>query len=485
MVVFFFIIVLVVIAGIGVLWASNLPGDVLITFGPQNQIEVQLVVALLGVLLALLWWAVVGLLRLPTRFSRAHRDSKVKSANKSLADGLLAAEAGDAAQARRLASRAEKYADDDRLKLLLEARTAEITDDWADAERAWGQLARLPGGQLAGLKGAATSARARGDTLNAEARAREAIELKSGADWPFNALFDSQVTRGEWQNAIDTLAIGEKRNMLAADMIKRRRAVLQTALAMSLPNDQRKDTQKLLADAIRSTPAFPPAAWHGARQLMMDDKVKPAQGVLELAWKARPHPALSNLSRRLSPDDSPESQRARLQALVSANPDHRESRILKAEIAMADRDWLSAVKTLALLVEESPTARLCMLLDQALRGYGDDTEAVRWGRMAATASREPEWSDIDPKGAAFEYDAREWARLVYAFGDASNLIHPRYETYARELEAGRNIALPAPARVSANRPEQVSTAVARLPDQSTTSTMSAPPLDYAPGDDNE
>ena len=39
MVVFFFIIVLVVIAGIGVLWASNLPGDVLITFGPQNQIE--------------------------------------------------------------------------------------------------------------------------------------------------------------------------------------------------------------------------------------------------------------------------------------------------------------------------------------------------------------------------------------------------------------------------------------------------------------
>ena len=176
----------------------------------------------------------------------------------------------------------------------------------------------------------------------------------------------------------------------------------------------------------------------------MDEKIKAAQGVLELGWKARPHPALSQLARRLETNAAPSVIEGRLKNLVAANPDHRESRILGAELAMQSRNWLNAVKALALLVEEKPTARLCLLLEKALRGYGDLTEAERWGRMAVTAAREPEWSDIDPRGGAFQYANRDWARMVYAFGDAGTLIHPRYETSERELEAGRPVALPAP-----------------------------------------
>ena len=54
------------------------------------------------------------------------------------ADGLLAAEAGDSLLAQKLSKKAAQHAEDDRLKLLLEARTAEIADDWANAERALG-----------------------------------------------------------------------------------------------------------------------------------------------------------------------------------------------------------------------------------------------------------------------------------------------------------------------------------------------------------
>jgi HemY protein len=217
--------------------------------------------------------------------------------------------------------------------------------------------------------------------------------------------------------------------------------VLHTARAVSLPNERRLDAQKALAEAIRSAPGFPPAAWHGARHLMTDGKAKAAQGVLELGWKARPHPVLAQLSRRLVPQDKHENIVVRLQALVAANPGHRESRILAAEIAMDGADWVGAVKALALLVEENPTARLCLLMERALKGYGDPAEAARWGRMAVSASREPDWSDIDPKGNAFEFATRDWSRLVYAYGDAADLVHPRYETYGRELEAGRVLML--------------------------------------------
>jgi len=192
--------------------------------------------------------------------------------------------------------------------------------------------------------------------------------MKSGADWPFNALFDSQVAAGNWAAARTTLTTGEKRGQTSGESLRRPRAVLYTAQATNLQHSERKEAQRLLAEAIRSAPSFPPAAWHGARQLMIDDKIKAAQGVLELGWKARPHPALSQLLQRLDSAATPKVIADRPKAPITANPDQPESRILEADLAMRDRDWLSSVKSLALLVEEKPTARLCLLLEKAWRG---------------------------------------------------------------------------------------------------------------------
>ncbi|MEZ5953584.1 MAG: heme biosynthesis HemY N-terminal domain-containing protein [Hyphomonas sp.] len=455
-------------------WAYTLPGEVTVPVG-QEEVRIKSGLAALGVvflsaLIAALWWIISGLFVLPGRIGRSRKRAQARKANSALTEGLLAAEAGDADAALKLARKAAKHAEDERLKLLLEARAAEANNDWAGAERAWGQLTRLPGGQLAGLRGAATAASERGDQLTAESRAREALALKSSADWPFNSLFDLQVSKGEWEKALETLSLGEKRGMISGDSLRRRRAVLHTARAVGLPHDRKVDAQKALAEAIRSAPAFPPAAFHGARALMTDGKPKPAQGVLELGWKARPHPALAQLARRLVPQDTAANIAGRLQALINMNPTHRESRILAAEIAMDKADWVGAIRSLALLVEENPTARLCLLMERALKGYGDMGEANRWGRMAVSASREPDWSDIDPKGSAFDFDKAGWARLVYAFGDVGDLIHPRYETYGRELEAGRVLALPGPEEDEPPKP--------KAPDRPLT-----PPLDYAPDDD--
>ena len=475
MIVLFVVIALLVLTGLFVLWASRLPGGLTIDFGTGAAYEIELVVALLGLLLlgaaiAVIWSFVTGLLSFPARFGKARRASKVRDANRALADGLLAAEAGDAALAKKLSKKAAQHAEDDRLKLLLEARTAEVSDDWANAERAWGQLARLPGGQMAGLRGAAAAASARGDQLASEARAREALELKSSAEWPFNSLFDSQVASARWSEALSTLETGERRNQIPPDRSRRRRAVLLTASALQLGNVERRQTQSMLSEAIKAAPDFPPASYHFARHLMIDDKIRQAQSTIEAAWRSRPHPALAQLSRRLEADPSPASLTERMSNLANANPDHRESRILTAELAMMDRAWLDAVKSIALLVEEKPTARLCMLMEKALLGYGDTEEAERWARMAATASREPEWSDIDPKGGTFALSDRDWSRMVYAFGDAGNLIHPRYEAYERELDAAKPLALPGPDTDGVSGSIQ-------------TKSIASQPLDYVPGDD--
>ncbi|MEM9667948.1 MAG: heme biosynthesis HemY N-terminal domain-containing protein [Pseudomonadota bacterium] len=470
------IVVVLIAAGAGTVYLANMPGGVSFElFGWEGRLPVLATIILqlmIGGTIALIWGLFAGLWKLPVRIGKSRRASRVRKANYALTDGLLAAEAGDIKTAQRLAKKADSYADDERLKVLLEARTAEADGDWIAAERAWAQLARLPGGQLAGLRGTASAAMERGDPKGAEASARAALELKSGADWPFNSLFDLQVARGDWDKALDTLSLGEKNRLISGDSLRRRRAVLQTAKAASVPHEQRSIAQKALAEAIRAAPGFPPAVVHGARQLILEGKDKAAMDILEMGWISRPHPAIAQTARQISLGADQASAEKTLERLIAANPDHYESKILRAELSMKNDDWVKAVKILSLLVEIGPTGRLCLLMERALKGYGDEVEAARWARMAVTASREADWSDLDPKGGAFNYGAADWARLVYRFGDAGQLVHPRHEAYSRELDVDRALtALPAPDDDGAPKPG------VKLPPGEM-----AQPLDFVPED---
>jgi HemY protein len=210
-----FTLLLIGLAAFGGTLLYQMEGAVEVSIPGRDSWELKIGDAILAAIfaagvLAALWWLLAGVVTLPWTLGKSHRAAQVRKANKALAEGLLAAEAGDAKAAMKLARRAERYAEDDRLKLLLQARAAEASDDWSGAEHAWSELMDLPGGELAGLRGAASAALERGDTSAAETRARRAVALKSGADWPFNSLFDLQVSRGRWSQALDTLNRGQR-----------------------------------------------------------------------------------------------------------------------------------------------------------------------------------------------------------------------------------------------------------------------------------
>ena len=92
MIILFLIILLIVIAGVFVMWASRLPGGLTLDLGNGTLYEFELVWALLAILLigaamALIWSLLTGLVTLPSRFSRSRKASKVKAANRALFDG--------------------------------------------------------------------------------------------------------------------------------------------------------------------------------------------------------------------------------------------------------------------------------------------------------------------------------------------------------------------------------------------------------------
>lgn len=489
-------IVIVLLAMGAVLWAVQSPTE--ISFegpgfeGSTSRAALALVAIIIGGVMAIVWWIVGWVWDLPGRISRTAKKLRGKRARESIAEGLLAAEGGDAAAAARAAGRLLEVKDDGigsrKLAMLLRARAHEANENWLEAERAYSDLAREKGGELAGLRGLAAAAVKRGDKRTAILHAQSAAALKSQAAWPFRSMLQMQTESADWTGALSTLAEGEKRALLNSDSIRRRRAVLLTAEATRQRSTDAGEAERLALDALKAAPGLPPAALLAARLALLAGRASKAQSVIETAWKSRPHPALTIVWGDLKPNEDQRTRARRLRTLADFNPEHRESRILVAEAAIAEGDWPSAYEALLPLVSESPSARLCTLMEAVARGRGDTEDAHRWAHQAASAPREPDWSDLDPDGGSFAYSDEEWSRLVHTFGDAAQLIHPRYESYGRELEAMARVALPAPKESepsTGRKSKPVKPSVRKTSPDDTDSTLhpyKPPAPDYAPED---
>jgi HemY protein len=254
-----------------------------------------------------------------------------------------------------------------------------------------------------------------------------------------------EVQAADWEAALDTLELGDKRKLVDDKIAKRRRAVLMTAEAQKLERERKPDRAADMAQkAFRMAPAFAPAAAMAARLLAGEGKRERAASILEEAWENGPHPALAHAYRDLAPGETREARAARMLSLADKRRDSRESKIIIAENAMERSDWSAAQSALEDAYRENPSSRICILFAQVARGRGDENGARTWLAQAAAAPREPDWSDLDPEGPAFLYDDSDWARLVYVFGDGGQLIHPRMERGANDA-LGPVLALPAAA----------------------------------------
>jgi HemY protein len=113
---------------------------------------------------------------------------------------------------------------------------------------------------------------------------------------------------------------------------------------------------------------------------------------LTTAWSANPHPDLAAAYAAIEPDETPAERRARFSKLTAAKPDDPESRLLLAELALADEDFPAARKALGDLAESHPTTRSLAVMAAIERGQGAPDAVVRgWLAKALNASRGPQW----------------------------------------------------------------------------------------------
>jgi len=384
------------------------------------------------------WRTLLWILAAPERAARAGLENRRRQANEALSRGFLAAAAGDGSEARRLALKAADLAQDTpALVRVLTAQAAEAAGDVPAAEAAYAAMLAVPEMRLAGLKGLMQLALDQGDRAAALKYAEQAYGQTRAARWAWRALLEARLEAADWTAALELVKSALDRKIVPPVTAERARAALLAARAAQLEHapEPKARAQALdqAVEAAKLQPGFAPGVVMAARLLAQDGKLSRAETAILQAWKAAPHPALWLAYRDLRTDETPRQRAIRLAALAAENPAHRESRILQVEVALIAGDPAAARAAAHALEGEAVTARTAGLQARVAYASGQPDEARLWMARGMAAPHEPDWSDLDPEGRAFAYQAADWARLVSTFAETGELIHPRFERHERSL----------------------------------------------------
>lgn len=324
-----------------------------------------------------------------TRWLGSRRSRRGQDA---LSRGLVAAAAGDAAEARRLAKRTQGLLGTSPLALLLTAQAAQLEGDEEGQRTAYRAMLDHPGTEFLGLRGLFMEAMRREDTEEAAVLAARAHALKPRAAWAANALFDLKSANGEWSEAKGVLEDAARAKLIDADVARRRRAVLLAAEALDAQAADPERALKLALQALDLSPALAPAAVLAAKKLSADGRAWRAQDIVEAAWAQSPHPDLATAYAAIKPAGTLEESAERLIGLAHLKRDHFESRMLEAEQNANLGKWAEARRVLAPLARGFASARVCALMAEIEQGQRRDAaSAHRWLERAVRAPRDAEW----------------------------------------------------------------------------------------------
>lgn len=211
---------------------------------------------LLAFLFLVLWWGIYLAWTSPDKMKAYLSRRRREQGYDALEKALIASAAGDGEAAVRQAARADALLERPALSRLLAARAAEAAGNLEGAEAHYEALLEDKRTEVVAHRGLAQLAHERGDQQTTEEHARDAFSKAKGARWAFEALLDSQIAQGRWEAALDTLNEGERRKQLPLDQLQRRRAVIMTAAAMSLEEEQPDRARDLAEAATRAAPGL-------------------------------------------------------------------------------------------------------------------------------------------------------------------------------------------------------------------------------------
>ncbi|HEY9039555.1 MAG TPA: heme biosynthesis HemY N-terminal domain-containing protein [Roseovarius sp.] len=395
---------LVVLVTFGASYLLELDGGVRIVMAgvELNLTPVKAVLALAIIILGL--WLLMRLAALliavlkfingdETAISRYFDRNRQEKGYRALSEGMLALASGEGDVAMARAARAERYLKKPALTTLVTAQAAEMAGNRAKAEEAYKRLLKDDRTRFVGVRGILRQKLADGDTDTAMKLAQTAFGLKPAHAEIQDTLLKLQTGQEDWAGARSTLNAKLKFGNIPRDVHKRRDAVLALSEARDIAvSGKTVEAREAAIEANRLSPHLIPAAVMAARGYIAQNAPRYAARVIRKAWDQQPHPDLAAAFAAIAPDETPQQRLKRFAKLFTARPDHRESKLVEAELNLAAEDFPAARRALGDLVENDPDARVLTIMAAIERGEGAPDRVVKgWLARALTAPRGPQW----------------------------------------------------------------------------------------------
>jgi HemY protein len=328
-----------------------------------------------------------------TALSRYFDRNRERKGFQALSEGLMALASGEGRLAIAKATKAEKYLHKPELTDLITAQAAEMVGDNRKAEEVYKRLLKTDTTRFVGIRGIMKQKLTAGDTDTALQLAERAFAIKPKHAEVQDTLLQLQAEKHDWAGARKTLAAKLKHGSLPRDVFKRRDAVLALSSATDIDDaEQSGKAAEAAIEANRASPDLIPAAALAARSFVEQGRKRNAIKVIKKAWETHPHPDLAAAFAAIEPDETPAARIQRFLQLTRIQPDHRETRLLMAELNLAAEDFPEARRSLGTLIEDNPDARILAIMAAIEKGEGAPDRVVRgWLAKALTAPRGPQW----------------------------------------------------------------------------------------------
>ncbi|MCG5243033.1 heme biosynthesis protein HemY [Azospirillum doebereinerae] len=395
----FFLKLAVVIAA--AIWLVEHPGSVrvnMLGYAIETSFTVALLIGLVALGVAALGYRLIrSVLRTPSRIRRHSRARKRERGYRALTQGMVAVAAGDAPTARKMARKADGLLNEPPLTMLLSAQAAQLQGDDRAANEYFTAMLERPETAFLGLRGLLTQAIKTGDRVEALQLARRARALQPNTPWLLATLYDLEARAGDWASAEGTLQQAIQAGAIPTEDGRRHRTVLLLERSFEAERRGRSDNALSHAQSAHDlSPGFVPAAARLARLMVAAGKQKAAAKVVERTWRQSPHPDLADAYREVLGSYDPLTRVKLFEKLLTQAPNHVESHIALARIALEAQLWGEARDHLNRALAIEPSRRLYRLFAELERSERHDEAAARdWMAKAAAAPADPAWT-CDP-----------------------------------------------------------------------------------------
>jgi HemY protein len=461
---FFLLVVFALALGFG--WLADRPGEMVVNFeGYQYQVSLMAAaVAVTAVVAAVMiaWWLVKSIWNSPYTIARYFRVRQRDRGYQALSTGMIAAGAGDAALARKMNRQAAKLirSDTEPLISLLDAQASLLEGDHDTAREKFERMLDDPEMRLLGLRGLYLEAERLGDRAAARHYAGRAADVAPQLGWAIDSTLEEKTASGDWDGALGLIDAQKSTRQVERDVINRRRAVLLTAKAQDLLDNDLTAAKAAAVEANRLAPDFPPAAVIAAKALFRQNDIRKGAKILEAAWKAEPHPAVADLYIHARPGDAVLDRLSRAQKLESLRTNNVESSLAVARAALDAQEFKTARAAAEAAIRMQPREGAYLILADIEEAETGDQGLVRQNlAKAVRAPRDPawvadgfvseRWAPVSP--VTGKLDAFEWRVPVERLGQ---LIEQDEEQVHPSLAPPR----PEPVAVEISEPDRVAAA---------------------------